>query len=49
MFESLRTRKGRACGHNWNRNDANCSLDDATVTAAPTLWIGVRFAAQTVI
>ena len=41
MFESPTARKERACGHNGDRNDANCSLDDAaTVTAAPTLWIG---------
>jgi len=46
MFESSRARPGRACGHNGDRNDAKCSLNDATVTAAPTLRIGVRIAAE---
>jgi hypothetical protein len=48
MFVSPRAREGRACGHNEDWNDAKCSLNDATATAAPTLWIGVRFAAQAV-
>jgi len=46
MFESSRAREGRACGHNGDRNDAKCSLNDVTVTAAPTLWTGVRIAAE---
>ena len=29
-----------------DRNDAKCSLNDATVTASPALWIGVRIAAE---
>ena len=46
MFES----PGARGGHNGDRNDANCSLNDAaTVTAAPTLWIGVRSAAEAMI